>query len=199
MGLVALVSGGLDSTLMTVLAKESGLRPYPLFIDYGQRSAEKEWTTCLAQMRGHGLPEPVRMDLSGYGRVIPSGLTSDQLRLDEDAFLPGRNLLLLVAGGAYAYRVRANAVAIGLLDETAHLFPDQTAAFLREAETAIEAALGYRVAVLAPLLSISKSEVLSLVRIRGITGTYSCHAGSDDPCGRCISCQEISAALHREG
>ena len=163
------------------------------------RSAEKEWAACLAQMKGHGLPEPARMDLSGYGRVFPSGLTSDRLRLDEDAFLPGRNLLLLVAGGAYAYRVRANAVAIGLLDETAHLFPDQTAAFLCAAETAIETALGYHLAVVAPLLSISKSEVLALVRVRGISGTYSCHAGTDDPCGSCISCREISTAVHREG
>jgi len=139
------------------------------------------------------------MDLSGYGKTILSGLTSDGLRLNEDAFLPGRNLLFLLAAAAYAYQLRVNAVAIGLLDERAHIFPDQTSTFLRAAEAAIEKALGRHVAVVAPLLSFTKREVLALAQLRGIHDTYSCHAGGEEPCGTCISCQEIATAMGKEG
>lgn len=199
MSLVVLVSGGIDSTVMTVLAKEGGINPHPLFIDYGQRSVEKEWGACVTLMHQYGVHQPVRMNLSGYGQVVPSGLTRNELRVNEDAFLPGRNLLFLLAGAAYAYGVRANAVAIGLLDEAAHIFPDQTSAFLRAAEATIETALGRRVTLVAPLLGLSKAEVIALALKRGISGTYSCHMGGEDPCGKCISCREIAIALGREG
>ena len=42
MSIVTLVSGGLDSTLVAKLAQEEGLRQHPLFIDYGQRSRDRE-------------------------------------------------------------------------------------------------------------------------------------------------------------
>ena len=45
MSFVNLVSGGLDSTLVGVMAKEEGVEHFPLFIDYGQRAARKEWET----------------------------------------------------------------------------------------------------------------------------------------------------------
>jgi 7-cyano-7-deazaguanine synthase len=199
MGLVILTSGGLDSTLIAVLAKEQGIVPRPVFIDYGQRSVEFEWRACCAMMKKYDIAIPVRMDLSGYGRAIPSGLTSADLRVNEDAFLPGRNLLFLVAAAAYAYRVGAEAIAIGLLDERAHIFPDQTSVFLQAAAAAVEVALGRPIKIIAPLLDASKAEVIELARSRGIYGTYSCHAGGEEPCGQCISCKEVAAAFGEEG
>ena len=35
MGIVTLVSGGFDSTLMSLMAHEEGATLFPLFIDYG--------------------------------------------------------------------------------------------------------------------------------------------------------------------
>jgi len=71
---VNLVSGGLDSTLIGVMAREEGIQHFPLFIDYGQRAARKEWETCKLVHNALGLPAPTPMDLSGFGRVIASGL-----------------------------------------------------------------------------------------------------------------------------
>ena len=34
-GIVTLVSGGIDSTLMSMMAQEEGIALFPLFIDYG--------------------------------------------------------------------------------------------------------------------------------------------------------------------
>lgn len=191
MSLVNLVSGGIDSTLVGMLAKEEYLTVHPLFIDYGQRAAQKEWETCQRVHGELGLPAPTRMDLSGFGRVIHSGLTSADMDVKTEAFTPGRNLMFLVMGSAYAYQVGASSVAIGLLAERFSLFPDQRAEFLAQAERAIEAALGRRIKVVTPLAEFSKADVVNLAREKGIIGTYSCHTGEAEPCGGCISCREF--------
>ena len=67
-----------------------------------------------------------RMDLSGFGKAIPSGITDLRLRINEDAFPARTDLMFVLAGAAHAFRIQANGVAIGLLDPARHLFPDQT-------------------------------------------------------------------------
>lgn len=190
MSMVNLVSGGLDSTLISVMAAEEGIPTFPLFIDYGQRAVEQEWIACKNVHSRFGLPIPVRVDLSGFGQIIVSGLTSTNKDIRRDAFTPGRNLLFLVIGSAYAWQVGANAVAIGLLSEQFSLFPDQTGDFIANAEKTIQLALGKGIRVVTPLSEFSKADVISLARQRGIDGTYSCHAGKEVPCGKCISCLE---------
>lgn len=194
MSLVTLVSGGIDSTLMAVLAKEEGISQFPLFIDYGQLCKEQELTTCFKIYLKLGLPNPKVMDLKGYGELIPSGLTSPKLRINEDAFLPGRNLLFLLAGCAYAYVTNSYGVAIGLLSEESHLFPDQTLEFVRRSQELISYTMGYEIKIVTPLIKYAKRDVIKLATAKSITGSYSCHAGTVPPCGICISCQEIIKA-----
>lgn len=191
MSIVTLVSGGLDSTLVACLAKEEGVQQYPLFVDYGQRARERELAACRSAMARLGLPDPQVADLSGYGRLIRSGLTDTGLRVIEDAFTPGRNMLFLLTAAAYAMQMNADAISIGLLHEDTSLFPDQTTAFLVDAEQMIERCMGRRIRVLAPLSMFHKYEVVELARSKGISGTYSCHLGGATPCMDCISCNEF--------
>jgi 7-cyano-7-deazaguanine synthase len=81
-------------------------------------------------------------------------------------------------------------VGIGLLDEAFSLFPDQTKGFLSEAEALLSRALGKFIKVISPLMTFSKADVLKIAKAKGITGTYSCHAGKDSPCGQCVACRE---------
>jgi 7-cyano-7-deazaguanine synthase len=196
-GIVTLVSGGFDSTLMSLIAQEEGIELFPLFIDYGQLGAVKEWEACKRLHEKHGLPSVTHMDLSGFGKTISSGITDSHLRINEDAFLPGRNLLFVLAGAAHAFKIQANGVALGLLDPAQHLFPDQTREFASACETMIETAMGRHIRVLTPLIEFSKSDVLAMARSRGLSGTYSCHAGGDTPCGLCVACVEIAHAEKR--
>ena len=191
MSFVNLVSGGLDSTLVGVMAKEEGVEHFPLFIDYGQRAARKEWETCKLVHNALGLPTPTRMDLSGFGRVIASGLTREELDVKVDAFTPGRNLMFLLMGSAYAYQQGVSSVSIGLLAEEFSLFPDQKPQFVAQAETTISGAMGRQINVLTPLIEFGKADVVKLALAKGITGTYSCHTGKSEPCGRCIACLEF--------
>lgn len=192
MSVVNLVSGGLDSTLVAVMLQEEGIEQFPLFIDYGQRAAKREWEVCQAVHRRYGLPSPVRMDLSGYGAIISTGLTRESLDIRTEAFTPGRNLMFLLMGAAYAHQVQANSIALGLLAEKFSLFPDQRADFLVKAEATLSAALGHSIKIATPLFEFSKVDVVELAKQKGISGTYSCHAGGSLPCGICISCMEFS-------
>lgn len=191
MSIVTLVSGGLDSTLVACLTKEEGVQQYPLFVDYGQRARERELAACRSAMTRLGLPDPQVAELSGYGRLIRSGLTDTSLRVIEDAFTPGRNMLFLLTAAAYAMQMNADAVSIGLLHEDTSLFPDQTTAFLGDAEQMIERCMGRSIRVLAPLSMFHKHEVIELAGSKGIFGTYSCHLGGATPCMDCISCNEF--------
>jgi 7-cyano-7-deazaguanine synthase len=190
MSIVTLVSGGLDSTLMAILAHEEKITQFPLFIDYGQLNRENEQKACLNNFQRYGLPTPNIIKLGGYGALLSSGLTDPNKRVFEDAFLPCRNLFFLTVGSAYAYQCKASAVAIGLLDEAFSLFPDQTADFIKDAEALISKSLGRSMNIITPLMSFSKTEVVQIAKLKGIDGTYSCHSGTDEPCGVCVACRE---------
>lgn len=192
--LVTLVSSGLDSTLMAVLTREEGIDQIPLFINYGQLCAAQEWATCRGTFSRLTLPEPTYLDISGFGHLISSGLTDATKSINEDAFLPGRNLLFLLCGASYAHQTNSSGVAIGLLSEESSIFPDQRKTFLLSAEGVIETALGRKVRLVAPLMGLTKRQVIDLAKSRQLTGTYSCHAGGPSPCGRCVSCQEFQNA-----
>lgn len=192
MSIVVLASGGMDSTLIGLLAQEEGVSIAPLFIDYGQKAADREWMACRAVHEHLGLPQPRKMDLSGFGQIISSGLTSSEKDVKTEAFTPGRNMLFLIAGASYAFQIGADAVAIGLLTERHSIFPDQKASFLTKTEQALEVAVGRPIRILAPLFEFSKADVLKLSQEKGIEGTYSCHSGGENPCGECISCREFS-------
>ncbi len=190
MSVVTLVSGGLDSVLMAKLTDECGVEQYPLFLDYGQINCEREFAACCRCLESLGLPAPKNMNVSGFGEAIHSGLTDPTMDVNVDAFTPCRNLLFIVLGAAYAYEVKADAIAIGLLSEENHIFPDQSRAFIEMAEKVIELAVYNKIKVLTPLIHLSKAEVVAIAEEKDITGTYSCHSGTEDACGHCVACLE---------
>lgn len=190
MSVVTLVSGGLDSTVMGVFARKQGITQFPLFVNYGQLCAERELAACKHVHQRLRLPPPTIMDIRGFGRVVHSGLTDRTLRVKEDAFLPGRNLLLLLCAASYACQVGAHSVSMGLLDDRYRLFPDQSRMFVRQARNVLRIAIGRRLTFITPLMHMSKRDVIRVARRLHVQGTYSCHSGRAAPCGLCVSCLE---------
>lgn len=193
MRIVVLSSGGIDSSVMMQLLKKRNCRLFPLFINYGQLAASAEWKACKRICEYLHL-EPDRMDVSDFGRMIPSGLTNRDLDIELEAFLPTRNLLLLTLGAAYGYVKSAYVIAIGLLSTS--IFPDQTQEFIKDAQGTISKALGVDISILSPLISLNKFDTIMLARKYGLPleYVYSCHSGTSQPCGHCISCRERIAA-----
>ena len=82
-------------------------------------------------------------------------------------------------------------MGIGLLNERFSIFPDQTGEFITRTQELINLVMGKEIKILTPLIDFSKKEVIALARSKGINDTYSCHAGTEQPCGECIACQEF--------
>jgi 7-cyano-7-deazaguanine synthase len=193
MTIVVLVSGGIDSLVMSRIIAEQKEEIIPIFIDYGQLARDKEWAACQSVFQESNLPTPTKVDLSGYGKLISSGITDPRKDIHEQAFLPGRNLLFLIVACSYAHYKGAKKVAIGLLAEKFHLFPDQTGRFIVNTNIAANEALNDDISIVTPLINFTKSEVIELAKHYKlpIEKTYSCHSGKDTYCGKCISCLEL--------
>ncbi|MGI6340467.1 MAG: 7-cyano-7-deazaguanine synthase [Bacteroidales bacterium] len=191
MKVVTLLSGGLDSTLLACLLQEEGVNQFPIFINYGQINFEKELLSSKENCLKLGIIQPKIFDLSNFGKNIESGLTSKDLDVNLDAFLPNRNALFLLIASSYAYKMKCSHIAIGLLNDKNSIFPDQTRSFLDIMENTLSVSLGRKISILSPLMGLTKGDVISLSKTKGISNTYSCHSGGDKPCGVCISCLEF--------
>lgn len=190
MSVVTLLSGGMDSCLMSVLAMEAGVEQRPVFINYGQINFEREILAVRGHINKFGLPECTEVDISGFGSVITSGLTDRGKHIVDEAFLPGRNLLFLLIASSFAVQNNCKSISIGLLREDTAIFPDQTNDFLISAEYTISKAMGKTIEIVAPLRDFYKKDVIEMANEKGIS-SYSCHMGGEEPCGACISCKEF--------
>jgi len=190
MSVVTLLSGGMDSCLMSVLAMEAGVEQKPVFINYGQINIDKEVLSVRNHIGKFRLPECAEINISGFGSVITSGLTEKTKHIVDEAFLPGRNLLFLLIASSFAIQKDCKTVSIGLLREDTAIFPDQTDDFLISAEHTISKAMGQAIEIVAPLRDFYKKDVIDMANEKGIL-SYSCHMGGDEPCGICISCREF--------
>jgi 7-cyano-7-deazaguanine synthase len=188
---VVLASGGLDSTLLARLASEEGYDVFPLFVNYGQLAADIELSHCRTAMKTNDVRPPVVADLHCFGELVPSGLTNADFHVVDQAFTPGRNSLFLLSAASYAATIGAQTIMIGLLDERFHLFPDQTKDYLEKAEHFLSLAVGKTILIKAPLMAFSKQEVIAMSEAKDIGPTYSCHVGTEVPCGVCIACKEF--------
>ena len=193
MDVVVLVSGGIDSIVACKIIESEGDNVLPLFIDYGQLATGKEWVACQNLLSDCGFPQAVRIDVSGFGKSISSGITDSSKDIYKDAFLPCRNLLFLTLAASYACTKGTKVIAIGLLNEESHLFPDQTEEAVVNANFAINSALNDNYVILTPLIQFSKSDIIKLAEKYEVPldKTYSCHSGDDVYCGKCVACKEI--------
>lgn len=188
---VALLSGGLDSSLVVHLMAKEGYEIYPLFINYGQLNINKECRAATLLCSKIGTKTLEILDIQDYGRLIPSGLTNEALHIVKDAFLPGRNALFLLCAAAYAYSIGVQNITIGLLNSSDSIFPDQTKEFLASMQQLICTSISPGIKIIAPLSTFFKTDVIKLAKDENIINTYSCHAGGDSPCGKCIACKEF--------
>lgn len=189
MKVVCLISGGLDSSSMMLLLKEYGHEVYPLHVNYGHRAEEKEWASCQKVTHAIHANRPYKINISGL-EIIRSGLLNENLDIVKYAFLPTRNLLFLTLGAAYAFNLGIDTISIGLLSNP--IFPDQGKEFLEKAKNSLSAALGEQINILAPFIDLDKRDIIKLAKKHQlpVEMTYYCHAGTDPPCGVCISCKE---------
>ena len=187
---ICLASGGLDSLVCLHLLRKRGVRALPVFINYGQRNLKREFGSLNGNLKSAKFPSAQVMNISGFGKVIRTGLTDRNKRVLEDAFTPNRNLLFLTLAASVAYSHGISSVVLGFLSEKTAIFPDQSDQFLDSAAAALRESLGVNFHIICPLRDMTKPDVVRLSKALGVKSAYSCHSGSAKPCGKCIACLE---------
>ena len=205
---VLLLSGGLDSTTCASWALSNGFMPTALSLDYGQRQRiELDRARAVAERLGleHRV---IAVDLGSIGG---SALTDEAIAVPKDrdesamssgipvTYVPARNTILLSVALGLAETIGARHLIIGVNQLDNSGYPDCRGEFLRAFEelAALATRAGtegeVRFEVVAPLLELTKADIVRLARELGapIELSHSCYDPSEEglSCGRCDACQ----------
>ena len=205
---IVLLSGGMDSATTAAIAKSLGFEVCALSFRYGQRHAlELEAAERVAKHLGISRHAVVDIDLRAFGG---SALTADiAVPKDRDdaeigsgipvTYVPARNTIFLSFALAWAEVLGTTDIFIGVnaLDYSGYpdCRPEFIAAFQRLADLATRAGaeLGRSVTIHAPLIRMSKREIIEQGRALGVDYglTLSCYdpAPGGEACGRCDACR----------
>ncbi len=205
---VVLLSGGLDSATVLAMARRQGFTCYALSVDYGQRHhSELAAAQRVASTLGAKEHRVVRIDLTGFGG---SALTDSNIAVPQQAslgipltYVPARNTIMLSMALAWAEVLQAQDIFIGVnaVDYSGYpdCRPEYINAFERMANLATKAAVeGHLLIIHAPLLNLSKAEIILQGSALGVdyAQTVSCYQADElgRACGVCDSCR-----LRRDG
>lgn len=199
---VVMLSGGLDSATVLAMARAEGRECHALSFDYGQRHrAELDAAARVAAQLGAVEHRVVKLDLRAIGG---SALTADIAvpeTLSEGipvTYVPARNTVFLAVALGWAEVLDADEIHAGMNAVDYSGYPDCRGefvdAFQQLADVATRRAVeGRPIRVRAPLLQMSKAEIVRQGTDLGVdfAATVSCYSADDAgrACGRCDSCR----------
>lgn len=212
---VVLLSGGIDSTtcLAIAVARYGASKVTALTLFYGQKH-DRELDSAKAVAAHYGVQHFVE-DLSkvfalsnspllaSSNAAIPEGSYADAATRDADGmsktYVPFRNGLLLSFATAVAYSIGASEIFYGAHadDAAGNAYPDCTPEFYDGMNKAIHEGTGKKVFMHAPLLTMTKAQVVGTGLDYGAPYglTWSCYVGGEKACGKCGTCRDRLAAF----
>lgn len=202
---VVLLSGGLDSYTAAAVARRDGYELFALTVRYGQVHV-REIASARAVAAAVGVTRHIELDVDlaafGGSSLVGDGEVPKARALESpeipSTYVPARNTIFLSLALAWAEVTGSEAIVIGVnaLDYSGYpdCRPEYLEAFERMARLATRAGVeGRPFRVLAPLLTLSKAEIIGLGAALGLDYglTHSCYAprGDGRPCGDCDSCR----------
>lgn len=178
---ICLLSGGVDSAVAATCQTVDEC----LFVDYGQPALRRE-SAAVDELAGRMLV-PVR-------RVVVRGMNLGDMATQKGAsVVPHRNAVLV----SIAANLGATKVVVGWCADDQLDYADCTDVFRERMERALNPRsgdlagqpLGGTVRIAAPLIDVSKPEVVRRARQLGVLDIcWSCYYGGGEPCGECASC-----------
>ncbi|HET7162289.1 MAG TPA: 7-cyano-7-deazaguanine synthase QueC [Rhodanobacteraceae bacterium] len=202
---VVLVSGGMDSAVTLAIARARGFACHALSIAYGQRHAsELAAAARVAVMLGAIEHKTVTVDLRSIGGsaltadiAVPEHVYAHGENAIPVTYVPARNTIMLAIALGWAETLGANDLFCGVNAVDYSGYPDCRPAFIeafeRLANVATKAGVeGHAVRVHAPLIELSKADIVSEGMRLGVdfAATVSCYSADADgrACGRCDAC-----------
>jgi 7-cyano-7-deazaguanine synthase len=198
---VCILSGGMDSTLATFLAKEQGYEIIPLHFNYGQRTQKRELKAFRDICSFLNIENKYEIDLPFFSQIGASALTDDNLEVPVNGieegvpitYVPFRNGIFLSIATAIAEKEEATALFIGVVQEDSSGYPDCTDTFIAKIQNAMNQGTKdtTNLEIITPLVHLTKQQIVqkSLALDVPLELTWSCYKNSDKACGVCDSCR----------
>jgi len=214
---LVLFSGGQDSTVCLASALARYDHVETVGFNYGQTHAiEMQTRLVYLEKYRQQFPENAKrlgqdhlVDLTGFGRISESALTGDVLekrRADglPDTYVPGRNLMFLIAGAALADRRGLQALVGGMCETDYSGYPDCRQNTMHAMEKVLELGMGLPLQIDTPLMHLTKAQTWALAMELGgqtlvdliVSDSHTCYAGDHSHqhewgkgCGVCDACQ----------
>lgn len=216
---IVLLSGGLDSAVCLALELQNAPPREVLALNafYGQRhERERQSARKIADFYG---AEWMELDLSAIfagsgcsllarsGKSVPRQSYAAQIAESGgnpvETYVPFRNGLMISAAASVAYSVGASAVCYGAHSDDAagSAYPDCSVPFAEAMDRAVSEGTGGKISVRAPLLNMSKAQVVKSGLSLGVPFelTWSCYEGGEKPCGKCATCLDRARAFEANG
>ena len=202
---VLLLSGGLDSGTCLALLSHWGWKVHAVSFDYSQRH-RVELRAARTLARAYRAASHRILRVPDFGALGGSALTDRRIAVPKNrlgratipvTYVPARNTLFLAFALALAETTEATEIVIGANALDYSGYPDCRPPFLRAFEKVARlgtkaGAEGRTLSIRAPLLRMTKAEIVRLAIALGLDPglTCSCYDPSADgtPCGECDSC-----------
>ncbi len=210
---VAIVSGGMDSTVLAYQAKYAFDKVIMVSFNYGQRHV-KELEYAKRTARVLGLEHRV-IDMGFMATLLGgSSLTSPDVAVPDGHYaeesmkqtvVPNRNMIMLSIAAGIAVAEKANALLTAVHAGDHFIYPDCRPDFIVQLNKAIclgnEGFLGEAFELYAPYVHISKADIAMVGQQYEIPweDTWSCYKGGEIHCGVCGTCTERREAFEIAG
>lgn len=214
---LTLLSGGLDSSVASFVARQDRVLSLAVVFDYGQHAVSREIRAAKTMARELKVPlkiirlpflaEVTRTALVMNEQLIPQ-IKMTQLDDRSEArksaagvWVPNRNGLFLNIAASLAEGEGLSSIVVGFNAEEAATFPDNSANFIDRAERLFEFSTLGKIKIFAPLLGFNKTEIVreGLRRQVPFEEVWSCYLGRRKMCGRCESCLRSMRAYQSAG
>ena len=198
---VVILSGGMDSTLSSYIAKNSGYELIAIHFNYGQRTQDRELKAFRDICSDLEILEKYEIDIPFFTQIGASALTDKTIDIPTGGieagvpitYVPFRNGIFLSITAAIAEKEGATAMYIGVVQEDSSGYPDCTDEFINDMKKAINQGTkeDTHIDILTPLVHLSKAQIVQEAMKLNVPleHTWSCYKEEEEACGVCDSCR----------
>lgn len=221
---VVCLSGGQDSTTALGLALKKYDEVYTIGFNYAQvHSVELDCRIYILQhieeiLGTSSLRDDLLVDIKGFGQLSDCALTKDSpIMINKEnnlptTFVPGRNLIFASYAAAYAYRVGAHSVILGVSQTDYSGYPDCREKPLKLLEQSLSLGMEYELTLETPFMFVDKvAEWHKAYELGGdafvkfiVEKTHTCYRGDHSSlhkwgygCGSCPACELRAQAFNK--
>lgn len=205
---IVVLSGGLDSTIATVLAVEKygSKNVRALTFDYNQKQREetvKAAQLCnLLNVRQEFVNLEFLEDFSiGISANVDPNIKVPHIKEvlgdpQPKTYVPNRNAIMMHIAAAYAEQQKINTIILGIQTHDLYAYHDTTERFIKTINDSLAENRKHRIQIVTPFGNLSKKDELQILKelrgdLRLAYNSLTCY----DPingahCGECPSCSE---------